>query len=633
MFNVPPFLGFEGFHMRLLISLLINFIFFASLSGFCEAKEPVMQVPCSGVITSPFSYARTHPVTGVVRQHDGVDIGCDYGDSIGAAADGVVILSDWVSGYGYTVIIDHGRGVTTLYGHNSVLHVREGDSVKKGQLIASAGSTGISSGPHCHFEVRENNEPVPPGIYCPALLNAVAGDGVDGSIWGAPMDEDFGAFDFDSEYDYGKPIRNVLKAIDEACVEGLKQAKDPVLWLLLTVMTMDLVLSCGERITDEKFTTQKFWKFFLHKVLYYAFAVTLLLNWGSWLGNGVRGFFTSFGALSIGSSKADAEALLTDPSAILSKGMHIIGPICDQLDSMIGLKMLIIPGGISTFVLSAIFIIILFVLFTIIVFHIMKAHIIFYFTVLFSFCSWFFSGYKKTTQYASNGLNAVFAAAINLMFFAFFSLLLQICLQNINVDGLYSVQSAVKSATYHELSDKTSQEEFMSRIRQVESGGNYYVWDTEHESFGAYQINVNDDNWNTWCNEYVAAGGVLDTDMNLAKDNEPPSNYPWTVSNQDKVAAFKISEYYQKYGNWHDVATAWNGGPDAVGEGWSSTEKYWEKVCGANSPSADMFAPQINMVILLKIVLTVLMFMVMGDRIHRAIMGAVGRLGFQLRTL
>ena len=120
--------------------------------------------PISGPITSEFGW-RTHPIFGTARFHSGLDIGGDYGMPIYAAASGTVIYAGWISGYGNAVIIDHGGGVTTLYGHNDSLNVSEGENVAQGQVIAMCGATGNSTGPHCHFEVRENGEPVSPYGY------------------------------------------------------------------------------------------------------------------------------------------------------------------------------------------------------------------------------------------------------------------------------------------------------------------------------------------------------------------------------------------------------------------------------------------------------------------------------------
>lgn len=120
--------------------------------------------PCSGPITSPFGY-RTHPIFGTTIFHAGIDIGVDYGTPIHAADSGVVVYSGWISGYGNAVIIDHGGGISTLYGHNQSLAVSEGQSVSKGSVIAYAGSTGNSTGPHCHFEVDMNGSPVNPMGY------------------------------------------------------------------------------------------------------------------------------------------------------------------------------------------------------------------------------------------------------------------------------------------------------------------------------------------------------------------------------------------------------------------------------------------------------------------------------------
>lgn len=120
--------------------------------------------PLSGPITSEFGW-RTHPIFGSQRFHSGLDIGGDYGLPIVAAASGVVIEAGWIGGYGNTIMIEHGSGIVTLYGHNESLAVSVGQQVSQGQVVAYCGSTGNSTGPHCHFEVRLGGEPVSPWNY------------------------------------------------------------------------------------------------------------------------------------------------------------------------------------------------------------------------------------------------------------------------------------------------------------------------------------------------------------------------------------------------------------------------------------------------------------------------------------
>lgn len=109
--------------------------------------------PSSSYITSPFGY-RNHPISGTWKFHTGIDIGASSGSKIVAANSGKVILAGWNGGYGKCVVIDHGGGITTLYAHSSSLLVSYGQTVSRGQTIAKVGSTGNSTGPHLHFEVR-----------------------------------------------------------------------------------------------------------------------------------------------------------------------------------------------------------------------------------------------------------------------------------------------------------------------------------------------------------------------------------------------------------------------------------------------------------------------------------------------
>ncbi|HHY24899.1 MAG TPA: peptidoglycan DD-metalloendopeptidase family protein [Clostridiaceae bacterium] len=116
------------------------------------------------LITSRFGNRR-HPILRKYTMHTGVDIGGKSGESILAANKGTVIIAGWQNAYGNTVVIDHGGGITTLYAHCSKILVKSGQEVKVGQVIAKVGSTGWSTGPHLHFEVRENGEPQNPLDY------------------------------------------------------------------------------------------------------------------------------------------------------------------------------------------------------------------------------------------------------------------------------------------------------------------------------------------------------------------------------------------------------------------------------------------------------------------------------------
>ena len=117
--------------------------------------------PTDGFISSPYGLR-----FGGAEFHQGIDIAADTGTPITATADGVVTAAGWSgSGYGNMVDIDHGNGVMTRYGHASAVAVTAGEQVRRGQIIAYVGSTGHSTGPHLHYEVRLNGQPVNPAPY------------------------------------------------------------------------------------------------------------------------------------------------------------------------------------------------------------------------------------------------------------------------------------------------------------------------------------------------------------------------------------------------------------------------------------------------------------------------------------
>ena len=118
-------------------------------------------VPGYHKVTSPYGN-RYHPVLKKNKFHSGVDLRAPMGTPIVAANDGKVLSAGYNSGYGNRIYIDHGGGIVTVYAHNSKLLVKAGDKVKRGQTIAKAGSTGRSTGPHLHFEVRKNGKTTNP---------------------------------------------------------------------------------------------------------------------------------------------------------------------------------------------------------------------------------------------------------------------------------------------------------------------------------------------------------------------------------------------------------------------------------------------------------------------------------------
>ncbi|MCL2662476.1 MAG: peptidoglycan DD-metalloendopeptidase family protein [Oscillospiraceae bacterium] len=120
--------------------------------------------PVSGSVTSNFG-VRRHPVFGDMRFHGGIDIGANHGTSVVAADSGSVIISSYNSSYGNYIVISHGNGMTTLYAHLSTRSVSVGDAVSRGQQIGRVGSTGVSTGPHLHFEVSVNGTRVNPRAH------------------------------------------------------------------------------------------------------------------------------------------------------------------------------------------------------------------------------------------------------------------------------------------------------------------------------------------------------------------------------------------------------------------------------------------------------------------------------------
>ena len=156
----------QEYLMAILIDNLIAEELRKSAADLTKESGQGFIMPIEGRLTSPFGL-RKHPIFGVVRQHNGVDFGCVRGQPIWAAKAGKVIFAGLKSGYGNVVLIEHDGPVITLYAHQQELLVSAGHRIEKGEVLGRCGSTGWSTGPHLHFEVRTGGEAKDPMIVLP----------------------------------------------------------------------------------------------------------------------------------------------------------------------------------------------------------------------------------------------------------------------------------------------------------------------------------------------------------------------------------------------------------------------------------------------------------------------------------
>ena len=155
--------------IRLVVALRSEFMnqAYGAVSSVVNSTAETPNIwPVAGPISSYYGY-RTSPGGIGSTFHEGVDIAGDYGTPISATAAGTVTQAGWVGGYGFLVEVKHADGIVTRYGHNSAVLVYEGQHVDQGSMIALMGSTGNSTGPHCHYEVRIHGEAVDPMYFLP----------------------------------------------------------------------------------------------------------------------------------------------------------------------------------------------------------------------------------------------------------------------------------------------------------------------------------------------------------------------------------------------------------------------------------------------------------------------------------
>ena len=412
----------------LLLFLLLPAVVFA---------QPTFINPTSGVITSPFGW-RIHPITGASRFHSGIDIADDYYTPVVASAPGVVTHAGWIDGYGNAVIIEHEGGWSTLYGHFAEIHVMAGQTVSAGHLIGGQGSTGNSTGPHCHFEIRDpSGTPVDPALFVPELGGAVS---------------PHGGADFEGQYkdwtltnDFAKPIKEVMDKLVEVITKGLDLLQNGVASLFLVLCLIDIALGAMSKVLSPPSEDKEgLMPWIIRRSLFYGFCLFFLYNWSDFIGNLALYGFPQLGGL-VGGDPAAAEAAVSDPTQIVQKGMSIVAPVVNATLRARGSILDLILGNLMS-VVCILCAVVLFFLFCVIGFYIALAYIQFYASVLFSFTTFPLAGLKHVRHFASNGVAGVIACSINLMFFCFFSAALQASLENITVPALVTTSSVATAS-------------------------------------------------------------------------------------------------------------------------------------------------------------------------------------------
>ena len=591
------------------------------------------------VMTSPFGY-RIHPITGKESNHQGVDLAGDYGDPVRSAGDGIVEYAQvgYNGGYGNLVIIDHGHGLKTYYGHNSTVDVYEGQQVKDGEIIAFMGSTGNSTGPHCHFGTELNGVFVDPGLFVPGMGQMetdIFGSRADGSNPTVATDFDDSNVTLEVSADFAKPLKDVVDTFVDMLTKALEIIKNYIWQIFACLMAIDLAMSAMYKSLgawgdgDE----HSFASWFFYKIIIYGVLIFMLMNWGEFVGNLAVEGFPQLGALAVGESLDTAGKAVSDPTQIVQKGVSLIAPLINEALKAHTLLDLFTEG--FTFIICAVFGLIFLVLFMVIGIQVAKAYLYFYFTILFSFVSFMFSSLKQTRKYASNGINGIFASSLNLMFFVIFTVMLQMTMTNLVVGDLVSTETMVSETGSS--AQILSKEDCMTRIRAVESYGGNYHCDNGLGYYGAYQIDYgNYNNWDRWCRDYEANGGVLVHDgENYTRWNaygeldtapEPATEYPWAPVNQDRVAGYILEGYYSQYGSWEAACRAWNQGESGMNN--PAAYEYLAAVLGHHG--ANKTSRVANLSLLFQLLLIVLLFILMADHMEKFINKQFGGMGFKL---
>lgn len=407
--------------IRKRISYFICLLLFSS-QAIVWAAPPWGYPTTDFEITSPFGW-RIHPISGKGKGHAGVDLATASGTDVVSVDDGVVLYVDWdENGYGNFVVIDHGNGLTTWYGHNRDIVIREGTRVSKGTLIAHCGSTGGSTGPHVHFEVRLNGVPQDPAPYLdpsiPMPINAKTGMLPDGTL--EFLNSETRDFEWDENYyvNFGDKAKKFSDDIVGICVSGMAALQGPVRSLFIMLITIDLAMSAMFNLFEDQ---ENVLEWLLKRFLKYGFLLWVITDWKTLVPELFLGYFATVGGLAGGADAATAGMLMSDTTVMMQKGAYLAGPAFAHASKIHGMAVMMSPGDLIVSLILGFSILICFIIMAL---EVMFAYLEFYIVSTLSVVMFAFSGLKQTEKYGENSWKGVFQVSMKVMLFCFFSMMM-----------------------------------------------------------------------------------------------------------------------------------------------------------------------------------------------------------------
>ena len=320
-----------------MINILKKVLMFSALIlfglglGIQNIQANEMLTKFGGVITSHYGW-RTHPIYGTQRLHAGMDLGLDEGTKVPAAGNGTVVEAGWISGYGYTVIIDYGNGITSLYAHLSQPLVVPGQRVKHWEVVALSGNTGGSTGPHLHAEYRVKDEPLEPEEFYTKAGWTLDGSYISEGGYNGPDDGVNGKLrniipkiDFDYTT-YFSPSERLLEAtykIIDLIKNSFDRWQPAILNLLYLLMIIDLAwFSCQSALKGELQYSLLF-----PKIIRYGFFITLAKKWKEIIDNVFIPFFENISSTMTGNTNTvetflNFSTLFDTIKRIMANNMH-----------------------------------------------------------------------------------------------------------------------------------------------------------------------------------------------------------------------------------------------------------------------------------------------------------------------